>query len=469
MAITAWVRLRSEDGFGNNRIAGWMKLPVLALVACLAWLSLLPNTRTTPIFGDEVSWIASSSYTSDLVLSGTFDWSHWNPTDLGPYGPMNPPLGKLALGLPLRLGNHVAPFHRLWDWSLNEQENRAQGNLPSPALFQSARRVAATHAALLAAVVCALGWEVGGLSLGLLAAGLLGIHPVWRQIGSMVLTDMLLCSALLLMAFPAIRLLRRSNTDRGLGPMAALGLLMGIAAAIKPTGLVMGGFFLAATVAFRALRSRRVRPHVTGLTAALVVAGSTMVALDPWLWPDPMAARPSVILREAPLAFNALSSPHPVAALQARRPQLGGLESLGRPALVLVRAKQWKNLVEVQRTLPSLQWEAPRILVLSGWLLWSLVSFPGEAIFVLVGIWGTLRTLKSTPDGGGRSYGPSTVLALIAAAATAYTMLFVVLPVPRYLLPLFALLQLLAAHGILLCLQHTAAPLRRLCEFSTRD
>lgn len=432
-----------------RRDAGWgSRLPVLVLVGGLAWASLLPSTRTSPIFGDEISWISVSSYTVDLVRSGRFDWKFWNTDAFGAWGPMNPPLGKLALGLPLRLGNPDPPFRGYWDWSLDEQENRARGNLPPPALLEAARKVAALHAALLVAVVCALGWEVGGIAVGLLAAGMLCLHPTWRETGPLVLTDMLLCSILVSMAFPAMALLRRPDRDRGIGPMIVLGLLLGIAAAIKPTGLVLGGMFLLAVLGLRVLRTRRMRPQVPGAVLTFLVAGGAMVALDPWLWPAPGSARPVEIAREARLAVAVARAPQPLAAYRENRTRLSGFESLVRPALVVVRAHRWRNLVDIQRTLPGLGWDRPRAIVLLDWLLFRLVAFPGEPIFCLVGIWRAVADCHAKPGEDGFRLGSGVVPALFGVVAFAYTLSLVVLPVERYLLPLLAILQLLAAQGL---------------------
>lgn len=426
------------------------------LVGAAAWLSLLPATRESPVFGDEIGWITASSRTADLVLSGDFDWNHWNMESYQAYGPMNPPLGKLALGFPLRAGNSAPSFEGLWDWSLDEAANRERGNLPASDLFLAARRTAATHAAALVVVVGILGWAMGGLATGLIAAGLLCIHPTWRDTAPLVLTDMLLVAVLVSMAFPAIRLLRRPHRDLALGPLVWLGLLMGTAAAIKPTGLILGCLCLLSVQAFRSLRSRTIASPFFGTLAAAAISAVTLVALDPWLWPDVRQAGPSELLRECPVVVDALQSPNPLATLEARRKAFPSIHAIARPAWIFVRAMHWKHLVGHQKSLPSLQWEAVRPVVLGKWILVGLVSFPGQMLFVLLGVWGAFRER----DEGGTIAVPSLVVLLFTLATFVYVFALVVIPVPRYLLPLFALQQVLSAQGLLFALRHGAGFVR---------
>ena len=461
MQLPVWVRIRSESRSLPTGIR-WIKFLAFALVGGFAFVSLLPATKSSPIFGDEIGWISASSYTADLLRSGRFDWRFWNTDSFGSYGSLNPPIGKLALGLPMRIGNQNPPFQRLWDWSLDETGNRIRGNLPPQDLLLFARRIAALQSALLVVVACALGWEVGGPTTGLLAAGLLCLLPTWRGTGSLVLTDMLSCAIVLSMAFPAIRLLRRPDGDRGRGPMITLGLLLGLAGGVKPTGFVLGGLFLSVILAYRVLRSRRILRQLPWTIGALAIAAATMVALGPWLWPASGAAGSGEILREVPVALAAVCSRYPIESLRVHRDQREAMRSLGRPALILLRARRWKSLVAFQRTLPQLQWEGPRMLVLLDWMLFRLVVFPAEPLFVLVGIWGLARTVRPQEIGGSPRPGPGLVPVLFSAAAFVYVMFLVILPVERYLLPLLALFQILAADGILYCFRSAFERLHRL-------
>jgi hypothetical protein len=426
------------------------KFAVLVLVGVLAWASLLPATRTSRVFGDEIGWISASSRAADLVRSGDFDWDAWEMSSLGAYGAMNPPVGKLAIGLPMRLGNPAPPFDGLWDWSLDEVGNEGKGNLPPRDELLKARRIVAMHSALLVVAVCALGWSLGGPSVGLIAAALLCVHPTWRATGPLLLTDMLHGFLLVLMAFPAIGLLRRADHDRGLFQMVLLGSLMGVAAAVKPTGLVLGGMFVLSIALYRAVRSRRIGIAFQGVLAAFLVSGATLVALDPWLWPDLGSARPSAVLRETPAALGALRSPQPIATLEARREEYPAVQAVARPAWIFIRAMQWKHLVAFQRSLPSLQWQGPRLVVLADWLLLRKNSFAGEFVFVLIGLFGVFMGLARRSRTETIASAPAKVVILFTVAASVYVLALVVLPVTRYLLPLQVLLLVLAAQGIVL-------------------
>jgi len=427
---------------------GWLaRGAILLLAGTAAWASLWPATRSSPVFGDEIGWISASSRTADLLLAGDFRWSRWDMAELGSYGAMNPPVGKAFLGLPLRAGRADTAFAGLWDWSLDEAGNRARGNLPSGDLFLAARRIAAIQAGLLVAAACALGWAVGGLPVGALAAVALCAHPTWREAGPLVLTDMLVTALLVAMSFPVIAYLRKPAGERGLGTLSAAGLLLGLAGAVKPTGLVLGGMFLVAGLVLRAPRFRGAWKALSGGALALAVAGGTLVVLDPWLWPDLRAADRSEIAREWPVAAAALASPQPIAALESRRSEIPSIHALARPAWIAVRAMHWKHLVGHQRSLPALAWPGPRLRVLARWILVDLTAFPGQILLVLVGIGALLRgRIREGRDGlAGK------VLVAFAAAALAYVLALVVLPVPRYLMLLLVLLQILSAVGAVAC------------------
>lgn len=425
------------------------RIVALFLVGLFAWASLLRSTSTAPVFGDESGWFAASSREADLVLAGRFEWNLWNANDYGAYGRMNPPLGKLALGLPLRVGASTPPHAKLWDWSLDEAGNRAVGNVPPQDLLVRGRRIAAAHAALFVVVVCALGWEIGGVGIGLLAAALLCFHPTWREIGSQFLTDMPVNSLLLAMALPAIRWLKRPPRERGFAPLFLMGLLAGAAGAVKPTGIVLGILFIAATAIVRAIRTREAKGTLVGATMALLLSGASMVALDPWLWPNPTAVSPKAIPGEAGIVLDILRKPDPYVTLEREVDRFPSLNALVRPAWIVVRARNWKNLVGLQKSLPSLQWQGPRLLELMEWMFLRFVSFPGEALFMLAGAWFAISaTYRGVRDGWSDGAAPPLVFLLFTGTALVYTLALVVLPVPRYLLALFALLQLISAFGI---------------------
>lgn len=435
------------------------KIVALLLVGAIAWASLLRSTSAGPVFGDEPGWIAASSREADLFLAGRFDWNLWNEKDFGAYGPMNPPLGKLALGLPLRVGDASVPHRALWDWALDEAGNRSEGNVPPQDLLVRARRIAAAHAALFVVIVCALGWEVGGAGVGLLAAALLCFHPTWREIGPQVLTDMFLNALLLAMAFPAIRWLKLSVRKRGLAPLVLMAFLAGAAGAVKPTGIVLGFLFIASVAMVRAIGTREAKGTLVGAAMAVLVSGATMVAFDPWLWPNPAEVSPRAIPGEVGVALELLKGPDPFVALEREVGRMPSINALARPAWIVVRARNWKNLVAFQKSLPSLQWQRPRLLELTNWIFLRFVSFPGEALFMVAGVWFAIAAaFRYVREGRSGGAAPVLVVLLFTSAALAYTFALVVLPVPRYLLPLFGLLQLLAAFGIVGTLRHVVHP-----------
>lgn len=425
------------------------KFVAILLVGTIAWASLLRSTKEVPVFGDEPGWVAASSREADLFLAGRFDWNLWNEKDFGAYGPMNPPLGKLALGLPLRVGDASVPHRALWDWSLDEAGNRSMGNIPPQDLLVRGRRIAAAQAALFVMIVCALGWEIGGVGIGLLAAALLCFHPTWREIGSLVLTDMLLNAILLAMAFPAIRWLKRPTRERGFAPLLLMAFLAGAAGAVKPTGFVLGLLFIASVAIVRLIRLKDAKGAFVGAAVAFLVSGATMVAFDPWLWPNPAEVSPKAIPGEVGVALELLKGPDPFVSIEREVDRMPSLNALVRPAWIVVRARNWKNLVVFQKSLPSLQWHRPRLLELMDWIFLRFVSFPGEALFMLAGTWFAIASaVRSMREGRFGSAAPVLVVLLFTAAASAYTFALVVLPVPRYLLPLYGLMQLLAAFGI---------------------
>lgn len=123
------------------------------------------------------------------------------------------------------------------------------------------------------ALVGLLGRRFGGPAVGLTAAGIAALHPMWFQSAGVVMSEsvhLVLVPAVLLAAL-------RVQESPGWRPVAILGALIGVGALNRPEAL---GFAVAIGVPALLLGERDRRAIVRGVA---VLAGAALLIVAPWL------------------------------------------------------------------------------------------------------------------------------------------------------------------------------------------
>lgn len=122
-------------------------------------------------------------------------------------------------------------------------------------------------------LVALLGRRVGGPAVGLVAAGIAAVHPMWFQSAGVVMSE-----SVHLVLVPAVLLAGlRAREEPSLRRVAALGGLIGLAALNRPESL---GFLVVVAVPALLLAGLGLRVAVHRLA---VTAGVVLLVITPWL------------------------------------------------------------------------------------------------------------------------------------------------------------------------------------------
>ncbi len=275
-------------------------VPIAIAIFVLALWQNLAQVPETPFNPDESRWLHRAHYLRDVIHPFGATWQPGYLTR------GQPPLGSYATGIGLIAQGRDLDTNGSWIYTCQEgvcrpnfQEwtmNVAAGNMPSAADLEAGRRTSAVAGALTALVVYVLGARLTNRSGGIAGALLLAVHPFQAYISSLATADALLGLLLALAGLAAARLAARPSWGRALLVGALLGL--GGAAKLSPllTAVPVAG--LGAALLTPAVRSRvrrggwstspRRDPLAVGLIAAPLVAFLVFVAVDPYLWQDPI-------------------------------------------------------------------------------------------------------------------------------------------------------------------------------------
>jgi hypothetical protein len=271
----------------------------IALVVCaLALWQNLADVPVTPFNPDESRWLHRAHYLRAALDPRGPTW------DDGYLTRGQPPLGSYLMGVGLLLQGRDLTTNGSWLYTCQEgtcrpgfdelAHNRAAGNIPAAADLEAGRRTSAAVGALTAVAVFFLGKRLSNRVGGAVGALLLAAHPFQAYVASLATADALLGLLLALAALAAARLADRPTWPRAL----LLGALLGLGGATKLSPLLaavplagLGAALLAAGWRRRneterwSLRADRLAP---ALLATPLVAFLAFVAVNPYLWPDPI-------------------------------------------------------------------------------------------------------------------------------------------------------------------------------------
>jgi len=279
---------------------------------------------------------------------------------------VHPPTAKLLIAVGVALFGYVP-----WAWRLAPA---LAGTLLAPVFFLLARRVLATERAALLATVLLL---LDGVYLVQSRVAMTNVFAVLFQ----------LLSALLLVG-------AASETRIRLGPMAAVGLALGLALSTRWTSLFAWGFLGLVYLAMRRARPFRWREIVLGALAfAIVPAGVYLLSYVPWMRQG-HTVREAIELQKAIWGYHAnLTATHSYFSEWWKWPLLWrptwyfwwsgngvvrGIVALGNPAVWWVSVP-----VSVWALATGVRWRDPRRV------------FAGAGFFLLYLPWGlSPRTLN---------------------------------------------------------------------------
>ena len=432
----------------------------LLAVALLATVVLYRQARLTPFDGDETGWISSGVYYTDLLLARDFAWDKWQCRACGPWGGLNMPLGKWAIGAPLKFyyaaTPGAVPFMRFYDFERSLAQNQAEGRVPPAAVLAAARLACAAFGVLCCLLLFCLGYWWLNRAAALLAVVLLLLTDGFVQQATRAMTDVHYLTFLLAGGLASGLLLQRADR-RGLVAAAILaGLAAGLAAAVKVTGILVGGLVFATLLAYvAALHRLRLRTALRAAALFLVVAIAIVYLLNPFFWPDWQQLDATALLHDArSLLAAAVSGQLGAAPISQSFPQVGHLTHIIEFPQMFLR---WRAFMQTQ--LPIGDWTEPRLLAIHRSLFVNLAAFPFEWVLLLIGAAAAGRRVIAAWR---RAQTAPALAPLVFFAVNYFFVLFLVqLNWPRYYLPTAVAGKLLVAYGIVVVFEGLVGLVRR--------
>ena len=321
-------------------------LAALIAVGLSSSAVLLSHIATPPLQTDELGWIASSYYYTDLLVGRDSDWERWEGAHLENFGSMNPHLGQWMIGLPLAIEptQTRSAFFTVYSADLSP----ASGIVPPLEVLLAARRTSAAYGVLCCLVVFVLGYAVGNIWIGGLSAFLLLANPLFVKIATTALTDIHYNLFLACLGAAALLLVLDRYRKRLLPAAGVCGVLTGLVCSVKILGILVGTLlFLSVLVYRRAAAGLENRRAIRCLLIFWGSALSVVYLLNPYYWP-----------------------------LQSRFSHLLEFPQLFR---------RWHWLQVRQEMLPVSSWHGNRLWTLHERLFIDLASFRFEWMFLIAG------------------------------------------------------------------------------------
>ncbi len=444
-----------------------LRLALAAAALALGSLALYAaGLDGVPFHPDESTYLFMSRDFATAFLEGQPARLAWTPgaplTPESRYRLLDGPAQRYLVGLGWWLaGERAADLNADWDWRQSWATNVAGGALPRPELLHAGRTPAAVLGALTAVLLLGLGAVLRGPGLGLVAGGLLLLHPLMLLHARRAMAEgpLLFASALTILAGLALARLADRTTPPGwrrlTGSAAGLGAAFGLALAVKASALALVPA-LAGVVGLAFGQARWPgRQRLGALMGAGLIAGAAatlvFLALSPVLWRAPRLGL------ETALALRTALVREQTSALGEFAPQLllpGAAERLRAAvtALTVQTPAAWDVAVADQVAQLAPQVDAYLAAPLQHGSLWAGAGLAGLATAGLA-----FSALRLGRDRCGPATRGEQAVWAWAAATLAFTLWAVPFDWQRYFLPLLPPLCLFAALG----LDGLAAPLLR--------
>ena len=418
-------------------------------ILCLLSSALLfGKVGETSFSGDESGWIASGNYYSGLLLKRDFGRENWICLECGPWGSLNMHLGQLLIGIPLRIVSRDtgSEFSSYYDWGQSLEENLKVGKVPETEILLQARRVSAVFGVLCCLLVFAIGYFSHNVWTGLMAALLLLINQLFIGSATRAMTDIHYNFFLLSLALSTFSILNCRKKSYMMLASSCSGLLAGLAAAVKITGIIIGGGVFLAVVLYEGLLGKLQKRDIA-LSIALfsMLSVLTIYVLNPYFWPSFNAINGKAIIYE----FQSLSKELAAgevrgSGIRERYPQLSNLSRMLEFPNMFLR---WRSFMREQQTVwKSASWNGNRFASFHERLLLNYSSFLLEWIFLIVGMAACCSALRRSLST--REIAPLVIPFLYFVINYAFILTFMELNWGRYYLPTVIASKVLVAVGI---------------------
>ncbi|MBN2685915.1 MAG: hypothetical protein JXR40_11600 [Pontiellaceae bacterium] len=419
------------------------------LVGVGAMFYLIKSRDKAPFHVDETCWISSSLYYSDLLLEGDWQWEHWENETLASWGAMNPQVGKWIIGVPLRAHFPEREYFKMYNFEISDAENAAAGNIPPDDLLNYARAISAIVGGLCCLIVFIFCSQWLNAWVGVGAVLLLLGNETFFNHATRVMTDISYNLFLACVGLGGGFLLTANSKKARKYGCIAVGLLIGLACAVKVTGILVGGLYIAGVFAYRALVEKRWK----GVIRSLVLCGCSALimahVLNPYYWINPGEINFPAMGREIATApgdikeFIDTEGSYTVTEVDAAYPQL---MNLAHPFLLPYQFIQWKFIMDYMKRLPSTSWGKSRWITFHSMLFSDLATFPLEFPFFVIGFSACLRRVRMAWQA--HRVSPFAVPLLFFLANYLFILLFMSLNWDRYYLGTLLATRMLVAYGV---------------------
>jgi hypothetical protein len=420
-----------------------------AFVVLTAAMILHRSVERTRFHGDESGWIASGLYYSELVLTRDFSWEKWNCPGCSNWGSLNPPVGKLMVGIPLTMHSraHASDIERdfrgYYNFDVPFEQNVAEGRVPSAPTLLRARRTSAALGVLCCLLIFYIAYRADSYWTAIAAAALLLMNALFVESASRAMTDVHYSTFLLLLCAASLFVLQARARTHVLWGSAVCGVLTGLSCSVKVTGVLIGGCYFLALTAYKFWIDGMGR---VWLLSSLSFIGSSVViiyALNPYYWPAPADMGVRAVVAEIRAVPDALGNK----TLQSEDhfPHLSRL--LAFPLLF----RRWQAVMALQQSRLSANWNGSRSLAIHRELMFNNVSFRGETIFFLIGV--VVCGIKIRDSLAERRVHPLAVPMMYFGVNYLFILFFLQLNWARYYLPTVIASRIIIAVGVV----HVAA------------
>ncbi len=422
-------------------------LSISGILCLLSSAVLFSKIGSTPFHGDESGWISSGNYYSGILLKGDFSQENWICPECGPWGSLNMPLGKLIIGIPLRVVSQETDreFSSYYDWGESLQENLKGGKVPPTDILLQARRVSAIFGVLCCLLVFAIGYFSHNVWTGLMAALLVLINQLFSVSATRAMTDVHYNFFLLSLALSTVFILKGRKKSYVMLASSCSGILAGLAGAVKITGIIIAGCLFLAVVLYKGILGK-LEKRDTALSIALFALFSVSIIYlsNPYFWPSFSAINGKAVIYELQSISKELVAGKVMGSgIRERYPQLSNLSNvLEFPNMFL----RWRSFMRGLRTMKSASWEGNRFSSLHQRLLIEYSSFFSEWLFLVVGIATCYRALRSCSSN--KEIAPLVIPFLYFAINYAFILTFMELNWGRHYLPTVIASKVLVAVGI---------------------
>lgn len=441
---------------------GWCAGTALVLLFAVPVLGF--NIPVTGFHGDEAGWIPAALETAEAVVSLDAHDDVWEGHDLLLYGGINPPLGKMMIGLPLRVWEsarhaEVDP-NPVYNWNQSVELNIIEGRVPPLPQLYAARAICAFYALGACLAVFAMASVALRLEIGVLAGWLTAGNWVFIQSSTSAMTDAPYILVMMLGGLAAMALLASQSWRRVLLWATACGVTAGFAYSIKVTGVVLlAVVFLCVLFARRRGAGRPWRLYALAFACYGVAAFLAPVLINPLFWPDPDAFDGTALAAEWRAmrgGAGAGAAPSPGAVwedltdpkytrdvVDSHYPQAANLL---RPLEMPILLFRWNRLLRAvgEERAEKYRVSPPTIGEIVRFTTGRFRTIPGTPLWLLAG--GSLIAFAVVK--GRRRIRVSVFPLLWYAVQMAFLFLFLTTAYNRYFLPAIIATQVLAAAGL---------------------